>query len=170
MYIALNVVPTLILLVVIYRGRIKIKEEIKNLLDNNYLDDIFTSFCITFIGFNVITSMLSLVFHTEPKPHITTPIMYIYAVLFSPIIEELICRKYIFGWLNKYFPFAISALIGSLAFSIPHFSLVGVAGYIFIGMVWSHYYKKSNNILVPIISHFLFNYITILIMSLRWGG
>ncbi|WP_445668099.1 lysostaphin resistance A-like protein [Paenibacillus sp. FSL H3-0333] len=93
--------------------------------------------------------------------------MYIYAVLFSPAFEELICRKHLTKIINKYFNWWIAALISSLIFSSLHFNLTGFMGYAFIGMVWCYYYRKSNNILVPILSHFLFNYTAILIQSLK---
>ncbi|WP_405169602.1 CPBP family intramembrane glutamic endopeptidase [Paenibacillus sp. FSL H3-0286] len=93
--------------------------------------------------------------------------MYIYAVLFSPIVEELICRKFLLIKINKYINWWLAAIISSLIFSLLHFNPVGLIGYVFIGIVWCYYYRKSNNILVPILSHFLFNYIAILIQSLK---
>ncbi|WP_370511258.1 CPBP family intramembrane glutamic endopeptidase [Paenibacillus odorifer] len=94
--------------------------------------------------------------------------MYIYAVLFSPIFEELICRKLILVKINNFFNWWIAAIISSMIFSALHFSLPLFISYTFIGLVWAYYYRKSNyNIFVPILSHFLFNYAAILIQSVK---
>lgn len=93
--------------------------------------------------------------------------MYVYAVLFSPIFEELVCRKFIQDQLNKYIQNKISILITAIISAALHFNLLGLLGYIFIGLVWGWYYQKSKNIIVPIASHFLFNYIALLIQSVR---
>ncbi|WP_353049449.1 CPBP family intramembrane glutamic endopeptidase [Paenibacillus sp. ISL-20] len=93
------------------------------------------------------------------------PIVYIYAVFFSPIFEELICRKVIQDQLNKHMPNVISLIISALVFAALHFNLTSFMGYFFIGLVWGYYYKKTGNIFVPIFSHFLFNYFTLLIQS-----
>ena len=93
------------------------------------------------------------------------PITYIYAVFFSPIFEELICRKVIQDQLNKHIKVNYSILISGFVFAILHFNLSLFLGFMFVGVVWGHYYRKTNNIFVPIFSHFLFNYITLLIQS-----
>lgn len=137
-------------------------------LNKSAADDIFFSFCISIIGFNILAAISSM-FVQNPisAVDIRTPIMYIYAVLFSPIFEELICRKYLTKAIDKYSNWWIAAITSSLLFSLLHFNLVGFLGYTFIGMIWCYYYRKSNNILVPILSHFLFNYTAILIQSLK---
>ncbi|WP_397346211.1 lysostaphin resistance A-like protein [Paenibacillus polymyxa] len=119
------------------------------------------------MGFSALTKLSSLFIIQQPATHLQTPIMYIYAIIFSPIVEELICRKYLFTKLHKKYNFWIASILSSVLFAIPHWNLVGFLGYVFIGVVWSHYYKKTNNILVPICSHLLFNYFVILFMSLR---
>ncbi|MWV44813.1 CPBP family intramembrane metalloprotease [Paenibacillus sp. HJL G12] len=107
-------------------------------------------------------------FLDPPSVHKTqTPIMIVYAVLFSPIFEELICRKLILNQLNKHTNNNISITISALVFSVLHFDLTGFLGYVFLGIVWGYYYKKSNSIFVPILSHFLFNYFIILTQSVK---
>ncbi|MGM1044733.1 MAG: CPBP family intramembrane glutamic endopeptidase [Bacillota bacterium] len=91
--------------------------------------------------------------------------MYVYAVFFSPIFEELICRKVIQDKLNKHIQNNISLVISAVIFAALHFNLANFAGYFFIGIVWGYYYRKTNNIFVPIMSHFLFNYLALLIQS-----
>lgn len=166
--IALNIIPTLILATILYVRSKTFKVDLLK-LDKSAFDDIFYSFCISMIGFNILTSLSSL-FITSPQTQqsdIRTPIMYIYAVLFSPIVEELICRKFLLIKIHEYINWWTAAIISSLIFSLLHFSAAGFIGYTFIGMVWCYYYRKSDNILVPILSHFLFNYLVILIQSVK---
>jgi membrane protease YdiL (CAAX protease family) len=165
--VLLNVVPTLILASVLYVGNKTFKSDLLN-LNKSTADDIFYSFCISIIGFNVLTAISStLIPNITTQSDIRTPMMYIYAVLFSPVFEELICRKILTRAINKYFNWWMAASISSLLFSLLHFNLTGFLGYAFIGLIWCYYYRKSNNILVPILSHFLFNYTAILIQSLK---
>ncbi|MET3209643.1 UNVERIFIED_CONTAM: membrane protease YdiL (CAAX protease family) [Paenibacillus sp. PvR008] len=148
-------------------GRHLLKEDYEQINSKINRESIFNSFCFAIMGFAALTKLSSLFIDPMSKPLIQTPIMYIYAIVFSPIIEELICRKYIFAKLNQRFGFWASAIISSTIFAIPHFSMINFFSYVFIGIVWSWYYKKTDNILVPISSHILFNYFVILFMSLR---
>uniref|UniRef100_UPI00403F27A7 lysostaphin resistance A-like protein n=1 Tax=Paenibacillus sp. FSL K6-1122 TaxID=2954512 RepID=UPI00403F27A7 len=133
------------------------------------MEYIYYSTAFAFIGFNLINSLTTRYFETAAiaNVEINIPVLYIYSVTFSPIIEEYICRGFIFKKLNVKLGFVLSALISSVVFAIPHFNLNVFAGYVFLGFVWCWYYKKSDSLIVPIVSHSLFNFITILIMSLK---
>ncbi|MFS0855301.1 CPBP family intramembrane glutamic endopeptidase [Paenibacillus taichungensis] len=139
----------------------------KDIVTLNFWRHVFYATALSFIGFNIIASLTSSN-DTITQTIISLPIVYVYSILFSPLIEELICRKFMFGCLDKRFGFIIAALTSSLFFAIPHFSLSLALGYIWLGLVWSWHYKKSENILVTIVSHSIYNYITILLMSM--GG
>ncbi|WP_408637906.1 CPBP family intramembrane glutamic endopeptidase [Paenibacillus tianjinensis] len=93
--------------------------------------------------------------------------MYIYAVLFSPVVEELLFRKFLLIKIEKHLNWWAAASISSIIFALLHFNSIGFIGYIFIGLVWCYYYRKSDNILVPIFSHFIFNYLAILSQSIK---
>lgn len=123
---------------------------------------VFEASIIALLGFSVISILTG--------PHkvnisMATPIAYVYVVFFSPIFEELICRKVIQDQLSKHIKTEYSILIGALVFATLHFNLSLLAGYFFAGLVWGYYYKKTGNIFVPIFSHFLFNYFALLIQS-----
>lgn len=165
--IILNVLPSIILYLIYKFGQRWINDDISKVKDPNIKESIFYSFCISFIGFNLITSIMSLFIENTESTLTQTPIMYIYAVLFSPIFEELICRKLIQNKVSKYTNIKLSILISAIIFATLHFNIIGLPGYLFIGIVWGWYYHKTNNIFVPIMSHFLFNYITLLIQSLK---
>ncbi|MNK57588.1 CAAX amino terminal protease self- immunity [compost metagenome] len=163
----LSLVPTFILIALINFNKKWLLRDLINMSDKKMFEYIFYSFCISFIGYSLLTTLSGMVFNLPPpEKHIITPIMYIYSVLFSPIFEELICRKLIPRLFSKYNNIT-KYLISSFVFSALHFNLTSFLGYMFLGIIWSHYYKKSNNIFVPIMSHFLFNYLVILIQSVK---
>lgn len=163
-----NIAPTIILGLMMRYGRRIFKEDFSQINSKLNRESIFNAFCFTIMGFSILSKLSSLVVAQQPViPHIQTPIMYVYAIAFSPVFEELICRKYIFTKLHKRYNFWLSAILSSIVFAVPHFNAVNFIGYVFIGIVWSWYYKKTDNILVPIFSHLLFNYFVILFMSLK---
>jgi hypothetical protein len=146
------------------------KVEIEAIAKIKFWDQVFYATATTFIGFNLINSLTIKSTGTEVATKVfelDIPIIYIYSVIFSPLIEELICRKYLFKWLDAKTGFMLAALLSSIVFSIPHFDPISTPGYIFIGMVWCWYYRQTDNILVPIVSHACFNYLVILITSMK---
>jgi len=153
----------------IVKQRNKIIEELNRFNLRNNLENLFYSTMFAFIGFNIVNSLTSKYFETATilDTPISVPVVYIYSVTFSPIIEEYICRGFIFKRLNHKLGFKVSALISSILFAIPHFNPAAFLGYVFIGFLWCWYYNKSNSLIVPIISHAAFNFISILIMSLK---
>ncbi|WP_442956227.1 lysostaphin resistance A-like protein [Paenibacillus sp. USHLN196] len=153
----------------IVKNKDRIKIELENYKHINNIENIFYSTCFAFIGFNIINSLTTQYFETATviSLPVNIPVLYIYSVTISPFIEECICRGIIFKKLSSRFSFGLSALVSSLVFAIPHFNLSAFIGYVFIGFIWCWYYKKSNSLLVPILSHALFNFTTILIMSLK---
>lgn len=163
----LNVIPTLILLVIIKYRRKLFNYEWEALKQRSTWETIFYSFCISFMGYSLLTSISYYMLDLPVVNKTQTPIMIIYSVLFSPIFEELICRKFLLKKLSKYINTNLSIVISSCIFAVLHFDVIGFLGYTFLGAVWSYYYKKSNSIFVPIISHFLFNYFVILIQSIK---
>ncbi|WP_440119961.1 lysostaphin resistance A-like protein [Paenibacillus sp. QZ-Y1] len=161
--------PPILLLWFVSKNKTRIVDELIKLKRINNIEYIFYSTSFAFIGFNIINSLTTQYFETATVISVppSIPVLYIYSVTFSPIIEEYICRGIIFKKLNSKFGFAVSALVSSIVFAIPHFNLTAFIGYVFIGFIWCWYYKKSGSLLLPILSHALFNFTTILIMSLK---
>lgn len=163
----MNIVPTLILVTILYVRSKTFKIDLLN-LNSSSINQVLYSFCISIIGFTIL-SRISSTFITIPIQQTVTktPIMYIYAVLFSPVVEELLFRRFLLTKISKYLNWWVAAFISSIIFASLHFNSGGFIGYIFIGLVWCYYYRKSDNILVPIFSHFIFNYLAILSQSLK---
>lgn len=105
-------------------------------------------------------------------------IMMITTVIFAPILEEIVFRGLVFGWIYEWNP-KVAHFISSLFFGFVHVMLAMIGGnigewvqifaYFFKGFVLSYLYEKRNNIYVPMLTHCLNNLISI-IMILYIGG
>lgn len=87
-----------------------------------------------------------------------------FMILFAPISEELFFRRL----LTEKF----GILISSLVFSISHFaygSVIEIVGAFFIGIALGWLYKFSKSVIPVIISHFLFNLTSIIVMKTIFG-
>ena len=83
---------------------------------------------------------------------------FIATCIFAPICEEIIFRFGLYEKLNKKFNVGISILITSIIFSVIHFyQLDGIIILLIISTIWNYAYYKTNNLLYPIIFHFLHN-------------
>lgn len=100
-------------------------------------------------------------------------VMALSTVCLAPLLEEIIFRGLLFGWLyevNGKFAHVASAFL----FGFVHVMLAVLSGnvtewiqifsYFFMGMVLSYLYEKRNNIFVPMLTHGMNNLISMLIM------
>lgn len=90
------------------------------------------------------------------------PLFLVATVLLGPIIEEVIFRKIIFGTLIQKYNFWFSSIISSLCFAIVHGELTHMPIYVIMGLVTSYLYYKTGRIIVPIMTHVLVNYVTVM--------
>lgn len=101
----------------------------------------------------------------------TEPILILYVVLFAPILEELVFRKAIFGYLydiidisKEKIRFILAGAISGLAFAIPHDGLSPlIIVYVVMSLVFAYLYKKTANIIAPITAHILMNLVVVLV-------
>ncbi|MBU0278097.1 MULTISPECIES: CPBP family intramembrane glutamic endopeptidase [unclassified Gemella] len=98
------------------------------------------------------------------------PIFSIYVLILAPILEELVFRKIIFGYLydilySKYewIRFLFAAVLSGILFAIPHdgFSPVMLL-YIALSILFCFLYKITGRISVSIIAHSLMNLVVVL--------
>lgn len=117
----------------------------------------------------VTNKLIYLALDFEPVPItqyllILTPIV---AIICSPVIEEVIFRKLIFGYLNAKTGFWFAALTSSVLFALAHANYANWLGYFFLSMFWSWVYKKTGNIMITIILHMSLNTIALIVMSIK---
>ena len=97
-------------------------------------------------------------------------VLFISAVIFAPIFEELICR---FGWCELArgaYSLPIICIANGIFFSLPH--LYNIQGFInvFIGGVCAAYvYCKTRNILYTILEHFIHNVLCCIDLEVIFG-
>lgn len=93
------------------------------------------------------------------------PFIFVIAVL-GPIIEELVFRKAIFGWLYVRTNFIVAGLVSSLIFALIHFDFAHLLIYAAMGFSFAFLYVKTNRIIVPIISHIALNSFVVIVQVL----
>lgn len=103
-------------------------------------------------------------------------VMIITTVIFAPILEEMIFRGIVFGWLYEFHP-KLAHILSGFLFGFMHIMTAVLAGsfsewtqifsYFFMGVVLSFLYEKRNNIYVPIGAHILNNLISIVLIMMH---
>ncbi|MFS0787860.1 type II CAAX endopeptidase family protein [Shouchella sp. 1P09AA] len=93
------------------------------------------------------------------------PFIIVIAVI-GPIIEELVFRKAIFGWLYVRTNFWIAGLISSVIFAVIHFDFQHILIYGAMGFAFAFLYVKTKRIIVPIIAHIALNSFVVIVQVL----
>ncbi|UTR13443.1 CPBP family intramembrane metalloprotease [Salipaludibacillus sp. LMS25] len=81
------------------------------------------------------------------------PLMIIVVAVFVPIMEEIVFRKVIFGYLYPRFGFWLSAIASGLIFAVVHMEFEHLLVYASMGIVFAYLYWKTKRIIVPILAH-----------------
>ena len=95
----------------------------------------------------------------------------LFAVLFAPLVEELVFRKAFFGFFsinkaNRWIIIVASALIFGFIHVAATFDFVQIFYYAGLGLVLAFFYYKTDNIIVPIVIHMLHNgFVTAIMFS-----
>ena len=86
-------------------------------------------------------------------------VQFIATCIFAPICEEIIFRFGIYEYLNKKGISSIfSIIITSITFAIIHFyGINATIILVIISYIWNYTYYKTNNLLYPILLHFIHN-------------
>lgn len=90
------------------------------------------------------------------------------SIIFAPIVEEIICRKILKDFIKNKWLFIISS---AFCFASLHvifnltstWNLLYIIPYGALGFAFAYAYHKTNNLLVPIILHFIHNALLIIL-------
>lgn len=97
-------------------------------------------------------------------------LLIIFTCLTAGVIEELLMRAYIQPRIEKiYNSPALGIIVSALLFAILHSTygtIAQVVGPFFIGIVFALFYKKYSNIKILIVCHFMFDFISMMVMNL----
>lgn len=94
------------------------------------------------------------------------PMLVIFAISITPaIFEEFLFRGYLQTILKENFSTNIAILITSLIFTIIHLNFVSFFGIFLLSCVIGFYKEKTNSLKIPILIHFLNNFISIMLYN-----
>lgn len=143
-----------------------------------YLTSIISLYLICVIGGTFLNAIIMLITHEKVSDKLlqlssifkNNYFLIFFTCLTAGVIEELLMRAYIQPRIEKiYNSPALGIIISSLLFGILH-STYGTIGQVvvpfFIGIVFSLFYKKYSNIKILIICHFMFDFISLMMMNM----
>ena len=79
------------------------------------------------------------------------------AIVFAPLVEEIIFRGYIYPVLKRFTHPAFSCAMTSLLFAVIHTNIESLIPLFLLAIVLTIFYEKSKSIWVPILMHSIFN-------------
>ncbi len=97
---------------------------------------------------------------------LSSTVLLIYVVVVSPIFVELAFRGLSLGFAERRMSFVAANIIQALLFSAVQMNLVQSVYAFCFGLVLGYVYYRTENILVPIIIHVIFNITAIALSSL----
>lgn len=167
MYIIIFV---LLAIYVIDKRKNKYKDNIKNKLDLKNIDlkYLIESSCLI-LGISIILFQTISLLPIETTDNgfniniLSICVYFIITCLLVPILEEIVFRFGLYECFNvKIKPF-YSIVITSLIFSIFHmYGIDGIIVLFVISVIWNYSYYKTNNLIYPIVSHFVYNFYVII--------
>jgi len=129
-----------------------------------FLFTIFVELVVDFFGINASTGVEEVLSGNL--------ILILSAIFISPICEEIFFRATLLDFLEKNIKNEnISIILSSFVFSIFHLgygSVLEILGAFVAGVVFAFTYKKSKTIIAPIFGHFLYNFLSIILLILNF--
>ena len=89
------------------------------------------------------------------------------ACIIAPITEELIFRGMMYPLFKKSIGVLWGCVISSLIFSFIHYNILTFSVLFVFSCCLTYIYERSNSIIVPIVSHSIFNGIMIILILLK---
>jgi membrane protease YdiL (CAAX protease family) len=87
-------------------------------------------------------------------------------VLIGPVSEEIFFRGYVFRFITEQVSFPAGLIVSSLMFAAIHFNLSGLLVYLGIGVVMAWAYRRTQNLLTPVVGHIVTNGIVLVVAGL----
>ncbi|PPA68443.1 CPBP family intramembrane glutamic endopeptidase [Jeotgalibacillus proteolyticus] len=91
------------------------------------------------------------------------PIAAFAIAIFGPILEEIVFRGVIFGWLYRRYNFFISGIVSAIIFAAIHLDFTHILIYTAMGFAFAFLYAKTKRIIVPIIAHIAINSFVVMV-------
>lgn len=165
-----------IIVVYFYINRIpKAKNFKKDKLNvKKYLFYLIMGYGLMILGYTITDILKSLFIPTITNPlnsfeSSSMIVTFLYAILFGPIIEELLFRKFLIDRTIKYGEiFAITT--SAFMFMLYHMNIYQFLGVFLFGIVLAEVYVKTNNIIYPITIHQIGNFFGLFVPNMIGGN
>lgn len=172
-YIQLFAVPTMLLIIYrLLKSEIsyhpeQMNKQILQLASQAFFTCLFSQTVLNLISMRVVNA-------EDVGFSAVIPIIPVYTVLFAPVVEEVLFRYIVFGFLqgSKEKFSIMAAIISSTFFGIIHMNVTLFLGYFAVGFVLCYFYHKSKNLIVPILAHIMLNFFALFSQSIHlvFGG
>lgn len=174
-YILLAMVPITTFVVVLIASLIS-KLEVKDSFKlNKFKINKFISLIPLYIGVYIVgNAVMNILINLFPKFAMTYEaysgllsfdniyLAILIVAILPAIFEELLFRGIIFNSFNKRYNLLVAILVSAVIFGVYHMNIVqGIYAFIF-GLFLAYSYHKTNSLFVPIIFHFINNFIATL--------
>ena len=88
---------------------------------------------------------------------ITAGISFLATVAVLPILEELLFRGVLLGWLQERIPAVLALVVSALAFSAYHWNADYIASLTALGLIFGWVYQRTRSIWPAVIAHGTYN-------------
>ncbi len=148
--------------------------------------EVLIGFCIALLSFSIPLALQTLLFSIEWELNtvIESNVLLgaLYFFLKSIMFEELVFRGALLSLLAYYSKNKTAIFISAICFGIYHWFSYGMFGsgiipmaYIFVltgsmGFVWAYIYIKTNSIIMPVIIHLAWNFLSSLVLDYQPFG
>jgi membrane protease YdiL (CAAX protease family) len=143
----------------------------------------FLSAIVAYFALNLLTNLLARLMQSPQSEELkdvsrsllshdsnflALTITFLAIVVITPIVEEILFRGFIYGWLRQRFSMDVAIVISSLAFAIAHFQYLGLDSQSLmmamfylcgLGFFAARLREKSGSIYPPIVLHSFSNLI-----------
>lgn len=143
------------------KDKINIKNKInfKNININFLLRMLFLSFFL-----RILIEQMTLLFNVNqttvigPTNVFEIAMDFLATCILGPIFEEIIIRFGLYEKLSKKMNVFLAMIITSLVFAFIHwYNIYDFIFLLIVSLIWNYSYYKTNNLLYPIILHFIHN-------------
>ncbi|MGA1602920.1 MAG: CPBP family intramembrane glutamic endopeptidase [Prochlorothrix sp.] len=106
----------------------------------------------------------------ENKDTLALACFFTTAAIAAPLFEEFVFRGFLLASLTRYFSDWGSIALSALIFSVAHLSLSEVLPLFVLGMVLGYIYRRTQNLLAPMLLHSLWNSATLVGLVILGSG
>lgn len=124
------------------------------------------------IAATIASGLIAALFHTQHEQEIVRQFealrnpqriafVCLTTVLWAPFVEETLFRIFLFNAVQRYAGFAVGAIVSAALFGLAHGDIANALPLACVGFANAIVYNASRNAFAPMLTHALFNAITL---------